>query len=58
MIEPGETLPGFDFGNHLHIFASRETSDGLFALVSLATHGRSPRCSSGKCVIVQPDDHP
>ncbi len=58
MIEPGETLLGFDFGNHLHIFISRETRDGFFALVSLTTHGRSPRCGRGKCVIVQPDDHP
>ena len=58
MIEPGETLLEFDFGNHLHIFVSQETSEGFFALVNLTTHGRSSRCSRDKCVIVQPDEHP
>ena len=58
MIEPGETLLGFDFGNHLHIFVSRETGEGLIALVNLTTHGRSARCGRGRCVIVQPADHP
>ena len=58
MIEPGETLLGFDFGNHLHIFVSRETDYGLIALVNLTTHGRSARCGRGRCVTVEPDDHP
>lgn len=63
MIEPGETLPGFDFGNHLHIFVSRETGEGLIALVNLTTQAARPvaaeadASSSNRPIILGCIDH-
>ena len=53
---PGETILGFDFGNHLWIVLSAETADGQVALASLTTHGRQRICGSG-CVVVRPGEH-
>lgn len=56
MIDPGETLLDFDFGNHLHVVISVEI-DGELAVANLTTHGREERCKRGACVIFQPGDH-
>ena len=56
MIDPGETLLDFDFGNHLYIVISVEI-DGELAVANLTTHGREERCKRGGCVILQSGDH-
>ena len=56
MIDPGETLLDFDFGNHLYIVISIEI-DGELAVVNLTTHGREERCKRRGCVILQSGDH-
>lgn len=53
---PGETILGFDFGNHLWIVLSVATADGQLALANLTTHGRQRTCGSG-CVVVSPGEH-
>lgn len=57
MIEPGETILGLDFGNHLWIVLSDATGDGEIALANLTTHGRLPSCGDG-CAVVRPGEHP
>ena len=57
MIEPGDTLLDFDFGNHLWIVLSRETDDRRIALASLTSHGRRPICHRRSCVIVLAGEH-
>lgn len=56
MIDPGETLLDFDFGNHLYIVISIEV-DGELAVANLTTHGREERCKREGCVIFQSGDH-
>ena len=57
MIEPGDTLLDFDFGNHLWIVLSGETDDRRIALASLTSHGRRPICLRRSCVIVLAGEH-
>ena len=57
MIEPGDTLLDFDFGNHLRVVLSRETDDRRIALASLTSHGRRPICLRRSCVIVLEREH-
>ena len=55
-MDPGETILGLDFGNHLWIVLSIETDAGLVALANLTTHGRQRICGSG-CVVVGSGEH-
>jgi len=56
MIDPGETLLDFDFGNHLYIVIGLEI-DGELAVANLTTHGREERCGREGCVVFQSGDH-
>lgn len=56
-MNPGETILGFDFGNHLWMVLSTPTADGQIALANLTTHGRLSTCGDS-CVVVKPGEHP
>ena len=56
-MNPGETIIGLDFGNHLWIVLSNPTSDGQIALVNLTTHGRGPPCGPA-CTVLAVGEHP
>ena len=56
-MNPGETILGFDLGNHLWVVLSTPTADGQIALANLTTHGRLATCSDS-CVIVSSGEHP
>ena len=55
-MKPGETILGFDFGNHLWVVLSAQTPDGLIAVANLTTHGGKSYCGAG-CVIIRPGEH-
>lgn len=56
-MNPGETIIGLDFGNHLWIVLSWPTREGEIALVNLTTHGRGLPCGPA-CTTVAPGEHP
>jgi hypothetical protein len=56
-VEPGETIVGLDFQNHLWIVVSAVSREQRVALVNLTTHGRSSACGN-HCVIIAPGEHP
>ncbi len=55
-MDPGETIIGLDFGNHLWVVLSLPF-DGVVAMVNITTHGRSPACGE-HCTVIQPGEHP
>jgi hypothetical protein len=54
-VEPGETILGFDLGNHLWIVISSATADGRIGVVSVTTY--RPPDSDSTCVIRE-GEHP
>ena len=55
-MEPGETILGFDFGNHLWVVLSKEDANGDVVLANLTTHGRLAICGT-ECVVLTSQDH-
>ncbi len=50
-------MPYNQIGNRLWFVLSSATADGLVAVASLTTHGRSLTCSDA-CIVVRPGEHP
>lgn len=53
----GETFLNFDFGDHLWMVLSHPDAEGRIAIANLTTHGRSPICQMGGCVVVTVGEH-
>ena len=54
---PGETFFGFDIQNHLWVVLTSHDGKGEVAVVNLRTHGRSPTCNLGDCVVIREGEH-
>lgn len=51
----GETFLGFDIAGHLWVVIGK--SADIVVLVNMTTHGRSPLCGTGDCVLIEPAEH-